>query len=127
MRRLCVFLTALLLPLFAFEMNADEEKTVVKIPLKVQSGTKLNRGLTSEPVESFYNGISSEIVTFFSSDLGNISLTVTNYSTGEVWYDFFDSAAEPQTYLPVSGTDGMYEVVYITESGDVYEGSFTIE
>ena len=44
-----------------------------------------------------------------------------------VWYDSFDSALEPQTILPISGDPGVYEITYITESGNVYEGTFIIE
>ena len=68
----------------------------------------------------------NSIVTTVFTDLGNVALTVTNCSTGSVWYDTFDSAQEPQTVLPISGEPGIYEIVYITESGAVYEGTFTI-
>ena len=130
MKKLFVLLTALLLPFFAFEMSADEEKSEnaeMRIPLYVSTKTQLSRTLIPESVECYFYRMMSTIQTSVSSDLGNVSLTVTNCSTGEVWYDFFDSAMEPRTYLPISSTDGLYEVVYITESGDVYEGSFTVE
>ena len=127
MRKLIVLLTALLLPLFAFEMSADEEKAEMKIPLRLSEDINLIRTLVPEYIECYFYGIWSTILTSVSSDLGDVSLTVTNCSTGEVWYDFFDSSVEPQNYLPISGSDGIYEIVYITESGDVYEGSFTIE
>lgn len=127
MRKLIVLLTALLLPLFAFEMSADEEKAKMQIPLELNPGKKLGRDLNPEFIECYFYGIWSTISTSVSSDLGDVSLTVTNCSTGEVWYDFFDSSVEPQTYLPISGSDGIYEIVYITESGDVYEGSFVVQ
>lgn len=127
MKKLFVLLTALLLPLFAFEMIADEDKAEMKIPLYVSTNDQLNRSLTSESVECYFYGIVPMIRTSVSSDLGDVSLTVTNCSTGEVWYDFFDSSLEPQTYLPISGSEGIYEIVYITESGDIYEGGFTIQ
>ena len=128
MKKLFVLLTALLLPLFAFEMNADEDnKAEMKIPLELSPETRFGRSLTSESVECYFYGIVPMIRTNVSSDLGDVSLTVTNCSTGEVWYDFFDSSLEPQTYLPISGSEGIYEIVYITESGDIYEGGFTIQ
>ena len=127
MKKLFVLLTVLLLPLFAFEMSADEEKAEMKIPLWVADGENLIRSLVPESIECYFYGFMSTIRTSVSSDLGDVSLTVTNCSTGEVWYDFFDSSLEPLTYLPISGSDGIYEVVYITESGNVYEGSFTIQ
>ena len=124
MRKLIIMLTALLLPLFAFEMGADDEITVVKIPLKVESHGKLNRSLADEPLVANYIGATSCIQTTVFSDLGQVELTVTNCSTGEVWCDSFDSASAPQTLLPISGTSGLYEVVYLTETGDIYQGTF---
>lgn len=67
------------------------------------------------------------VVTTVWADLGDVNLTVTNTSTGCVWYDSFDSALESQTVLPISGEPGTYQIIYITESGGVYEGTFTIQ
>ena len=127
-KKLFILITALLLPLFAFDMSADDEKVVERIPLGLEIEKRLERTPSHIPVECYLYKMMSTIQTVvLSSDLGNVSLTVTNCSTGEVWYDFFDSAMEPQNYLPISGSDGIYEVVYITESGNVYEGTFTIQ
>lgn len=126
MRKFLLFLTALLMPVFALDMRADGEDAVMKIPLKMDSGTNLNRSLVPESVECHYFGMMNAVVTTVWSDLGEVVLTVTNCSTGNVWYDTFDSAQEPQTALALSGEPGIYEIVYITESGDIYEGTFTI-
>ena len=66
-------------------------------------------------------------VVILQRDLGDVVLTVTNCSTGNVWYDSFDSTLEPQTMLPISGEPGVYEITYITESGNIYEGTFIID
>ena len=66
------------------------------------------------------------IITNVFSDLGEIFLTVTNHSTGEVWYDVFDSEVQPQVVTTISGTPGWYEIVYTTATGEVYEGSFIL-
>lgn len=127
MKKLFMFLMALLLPLFALEMSADDENAKMKIPLEVKPKTKLNRSLVEENVICYYYGVTNVIVTNVSPNLGDVTLTITNTSTGEVWYDVFDSGTDPQTVLPISGTPGFYEITYITSSGDVYEGSFTIQ
>lgn len=126
MRKFLLFLTALLMPVFALDMRADGEDAVMKIPLKMDSGTYLNRSLVPESVECHYFGMMNSVVTTVWSDLGEVVLTVTNCSTGNVWYDTFDSAQEPQAALALSGEPGIYEIVYITETGDIYEGTFTI-
>lgn len=124
MRKISMFLMALLLPLFALEMSADEEKAIIRIPITLEPEKNLTRSQGDEQIICHYHGMMTSIVTTFSNDLGNVTFTVTNCSTGETWYDVIDSAIEPQFILPISGTDGFYEIVYITENGDVYEGSF---
>lgn len=118
---------AVLLPLSLFGMNDENEKVVMKIPLKFEQGTKINRNLQEEPIESYYYGLMNTIITNVFSDLGEIFLTVTNYSTGEVWYDTFDSGTSPQVSTMISGTPGYYEVVYVVDSGISHKGSFIIQ
>lgn len=126
MKKLIIFLMAVLLPLSAFEVSADE-KEARKIPLRMGKTEKLSRDLVIEPIESYYLGMLSSIQTTVTSDLGHIDMTVTNMMTGESWSDSFDSALTPQTYLPISGAPGLYEITYLTSFGDLYEGTFTIE
>ena len=127
MKKLIFYLMALLLPLSAFEMSADDENAVMKIPLELDIEQNFERQVGAMLVECYYYGMMNTIITNVWSDLGNVTLTITNCSTGSVWYDTFDSALEPQTVLILSGEPGIYEIVYITESGGVYEGTFTIQ
>ena len=126
MRKLFLML-AFLLPLFALEMSADDENAKMKIPLRMESTGKHVRDLIQEPLICHYYGMLTSIVTTFASHLGDVTQTVTNTSTGEIWYDVFDSCTDPQTILPISGTPGLYEIVYTTQSGDVYEGILIID
>ena len=127
MKKLIFYLMALLLPLSAFEMSADDENAVMKIPLELDIEQNFERQVGAMLVECYYYGMMNTIITNVWSDLGDVVLTVTNCSTGNVWYDSFDSALEPQTMLTLTGEPGIYEIVYITESGGVYEGTFTIQ
>ena len=128
MKNKSLLILAVLLPLSVFNMNADEnEPDVKRIPLKVEQGSKNFRNLISTPIECTYYGILSCIQTIVLSDIGEVSVTVTNCSSGESWYESFDSAAQPQTFIQISGTPGLYQVTYITENGDVYEGNFNIK
>lgn len=124
MRKTLLLLLALLLPLSAFEMSADDENAIMKIPLTVEQGENLNRSIIQLPVECCYFGMMNTIVTTVFTDLGGITITVTNCSTGSIWYDSFDSVLEPQTMLTLSGEPGIYEILYVTESGCIYEGTF---
>lgn len=117
---------ALLLPLSAFEMSADNKSVAKKIPVKIVGKGKFQRSLIQEPIISYYYGMMTAVQTSVTSDLGVVDVMVTNSSTGESWYDSFDSSEEPQTILQISGEAGLYEITYTTESGDIYEGTFTV-
>lgn len=116
---------ALLLPLSTVEMRADDEIVVKEIPIHKTTGKVLGRTLIE--VEAYYYGMMSSIQTSVFADLGEIEVYVTNCSTGEMWYDTFDSGLETQTVLMISGDAGFYEITYTTESGDTYVGSFMID
>lgn len=124
MKRIILILMALL-PLSVFIGNADEKPTRQEIPLNPgQNKIKENRSLN--PIECCYLGMMDFIQTSVYDDLGDIYVEVVNSSTGENVWDTFDSAETPQHLLPISYTPGHYLVTYITESGDIYEGSFTL-
>ncbi len=125
MRKLIFLLMAVALPLFVSEMGAEEIE-VKEIPLEKKVDKRLERTGFVMSIESCYNGILSSVVTTISEDVGEVTLKVTNFSTGEVFFDTLDSGTTTHYLTPVSATSGYYEVVYLTESGDVYEGSFII-
>ncbi len=111
----------LLLPLFAFEMSADEKEVQV-IPLINDVKGLEERTIMRCPIEAYYIGTTSSIQTAVSSDLGTVEIVVTDLSTGESWSDIFDSGLLPYHELQISGDSGDYEILYITESGDLYQG-----
>ena len=125
MRKQIILLLAVHLPLFAFDMNADESEKKV-IPLERRADKWIERTASQILVDACYYGILSSVVTVTAVDLGEVSLTITNLSTGETWHDSFDSSYITQVMTPISGSTGTYEIVYITESGEVYEGNFML-
>lgn len=96
-----------------------------EIPIR-QSGSHGSIRSLSE-IQAYYNGMLSVVCTSVFADLGEIDLAVTNCTTGEFWEDSFDSSSVSQHLLPISSTSGWYEVVYTTENGDSYVGTFVIE
>ena len=116
---------ALLLPLFAFEMSADE-KEAKPIPLTQGRLTKLDRSIVEIPIEAYYIGMTSSIQTTVSSDLGTVEIIVTNLATGESRSDIFDSGLSPWHELQISSDSGNYEIIYVTESGDLFQGLLTL-
>lgn len=124
-----LILLAVFLPLSASVLNADEPPHKQDIPLYPidPEGSKDIRSQIQHPIECHYLGMINAFVTTVWSDLGDVTLTVTNCSTGSVWYCSFDSTMEPQNFLSISGESGFYEIIYVTESGNLYKGSFTID
>ena len=129
--KLILMTLAILLPLSSFASNAEESPHKQEIPLTpviVNGGLdNNNRSLVQLPVECCYFRMMNIIVTTVLSDVGDVTLTVTNCSTGSVWHSSFDSAMEPQTMLTLSGDSGIYQIMYIIESGSTYVGNFTIQ
>lgn len=126
MRKFIIILMVLVMPFSALEMRADEEKPNLKIPVRFTKGSgKLVRDLQIAITADYYATISC-ICTMVYEDLGEVEVYVTNHSTGEFWMTSFDSSCEQQVFLQISGTSGYYEIEYVTESGDIYSGSFTL-
>ena len=123
-----LILLAVFLPLSASVLNADEPPHKQDIPLYPidPEGGKDIRSQIQHPIECHYLGMINAFVTTVWSDLGDVTLTVTNCSTGSVWYDSFNSSMEPQAFLAISGEPGTYKIIYITESGGIYKGALTI-
>lgn len=128
-RKIILLFLAVFLPLSAFTLNADEKKPKREIPLNQvfdKNYERDNRSLTQQPIECCYMGMMNLIQTTFSANLGEVTLEVINTSTGEIYYDSFDSGLTPQTLLSISGDSGYYTITYTTESGDIYEGILTL-
>lgn len=124
-KKLITLIMAVLLPLSAFQMSADE-KEARPIPIKKSLVNDMTRTQHSLPIESYFLGMVNAIQTSVTSDLGMIEMTVINLTTGETWSETFDSAVSPH-FLQISGAPGLYEITYLTSFGDLYEGNFTIE
>lgn len=97
-----------------------------EIPIRKVDDNRIIRGLTEVQLSARYNSVLMCIQTHTSTNLGQIEMTVTNLTTGETWYDIFNSAISPHL-LPISGAPGLYEITYLTSFGDLYEGTFIIE
>lgn len=121
-----MFLMALLLPLFSLKMSADEEKAIIRIPITLEPEKNLTRSQGDEQIICHYHGMMTSIVTTFSLDLGMVNITITNCSTGESWYESFDSSVQTQSVIYISGETGFYEISYMTSSGDIYKGTLIL-
>ncbi len=114
------------LPLSTFLMKADEP-IMVHIPLSSQQNvSKGNRDITLSPIECWYFSDVGIIQTTVYDNLGEIAIEVLNATTGETFYDSFDSAFTQQHILNITGSSGFYTITYSTESGETYLGTLEL-
>lgn len=66
-----------------------------------------------------------DLVFNFYSDLGNVTITITNLLTGEIVSRVVDTQLGIVN-IPISGNAGYYYISIITPSGRHYHGQFTI-
>ena len=67
-----------------------------------------------------YDGV---LTLMFNVDLGDADITVTNLSTGDIWWDSVSGVGT--TAIMLSGDEGYYEVHITTDRGE-YSGAFTL-
>lgn len=123
-----LFLMVVFLPLSTLLMKADEPKPITAhIPLSSQQNvSKENRDITLSSIECSYFSDVEIIQTNISDYLGEITIEVLNTTTGEYFYDSFDSAFTQQHILNITGSSGFYTITYSTESGETYLGTLEL-
>ena len=74
-------------------------------------------------ITAFYqNGV---VYLQFAYDMGEVEITVTNESTGEMWQQTNDSVFGAAT-IATSTNVGNYYITIVTDDGACYSGSFTL-
>lgn len=113
-------------PLFSHLYADDEPIIPKKIPIEETSRPELIRSQINVPIVAFYLEDRLCLHTTVFENLGDIDMTVTNMWTGESWYDSFDSSVISQFVMQISEIPGIYEIVYMTEAGYIYKGTFNL-
>lgn len=126
MKKILLFSVALLLLLPVQNITADDDNKTVVLEIDIyQTAKRLQRSFVDIPLECYYVGFDSSVVIVFSEDIGIVDISIVNTSTGEVFFDTVD-AKDGQYAVGISGEDGLYRITITTESGDEYEGEFSI-
>lgn len=127
MRTFLNFLVVLLLPFVAPVLRADQPPTSVTIILSNEQTNKKVRLVHDVPIDLYYWAAFSGLYTEVTQDMGLVEVTVSNITSGEFWHYSFNSGRETSSFFQLPVSFGYYEVRYITESGEVYQGVFVIE
>lgn len=114
---------ATLLTFFPIAAHTAEKPLLIEIKKSIP--TIRPNSLDPEPFYCTYESTDGSVCIDFMENVGCVSITVTNMSSGETVYDIADSS-EGSAILFTSGKPGSYILQIETESGDIYEGEFSI-
>ena len=120
MRQILVMLL-MLFSMNSFAVSTWIEASTVKDVVLEQGDSKdhsSERPRTLIPIVCAY--VDGEVQLTLLEDLGEMTLTVTNQTTGEQW------SAMNALRLQTSTVSGMYFVEIVTEDGTTYYGSYTL-
>ena len=122
----------LILTLFSFSLPNHiclaEETKKEKVPIIIE---REEPKPTNQPRTPDYG---SDITAFYQDgviylqigyDMGEVKITVTNETTGEVWQQT-DDTTFGSAIVSTSTDDGNYYITIVTDSGSYYSGEFVL-
>lgn len=118
--------------LFAFT-SAYAYSPSVGVPIVIGTGGDGSGGgegddpnsLAPVPIACEYIDDIPSLMFSFYSDLGNVTITITNLITGEIVSRVVDTQLGIVN-IPISGNAGYYYISIMTSSGQYYHGQFTL-
>lgn len=133
MRRYCLLvplIVSMLIPAFSSPVGSHPSDNgsclVDTIPI---IGTGNNGGgpesITTVPIVCSLSDSGTNLEFCFLDDLGFVTVTLMNLSTGEIESGVLDSQLGIVDF-PFSGDSGFYRIIITTSSGGSYHGSFSI-
>lgn len=81
--------------------------------------------LEEMPLSAYFDDVQSSVTTTFYQNMGYVTVTLTNETTGETSTTTVNSSLGSST-IQTSGTSGTWSILYVTPLGTTYEGEFTI-
>ncbi len=115
------FLSFLILPFLTFANNKSETHEIVIIKQNKEKEPRTpNYG---SDITAFYQ--SGMVYLQFMYDMGEVEITVTNETTGEVWQQTDDTTFGSAT-IATSTNVGNYYITIVTDDGSCYTGNFSL-
>ena len=94
------------------------------VPIVIGTGGDGSGGGEGDDPNEYIDDIPSLMFSFYS-DLGNVTITITNLITGEIVSRVVDTQLGIIN-IPISGNAGYYYISIMTSSGQNYHGQFTL-
>lgn len=130
MKKLIASLCSLLLVFSAATISASTSKDDIKsapITIRTSGGndSQITRPRTPAfiPITGLYDN--GRVILDFIEEIGTLNISVANQSTGEIYFDYCDSA-DGHFEMEISASKGNYLLTIQTENGTIYYGDFTL-
>ncbi len=130
MKRFIAYICSLMLVFTATTLSAAISKDDIKTtPITIRDGIGDAGQITRPRTPAFVpiNGLYDDgrVILDFIDEIGHISVTVANQSTGETYFEYCDSA-EGHFEMEITPSKGDYLLTIQTENGAIYYGNFTL-
>ncbi len=120
MKKILLALSALALASQVY--SQDNTIVVIRIFEDIIPETRTNRSVALSPIECRYHTLMGTLELSFLSDLGSVTVTLDNLTTGETC-DYSGNSAVGMMTMPVT-PNSCYTMSIITESGRSFRASF---
>ena len=104
-------------------LSSAEEKKEIQISKELTHPKAPRTPDYGSDITAFYQ--SGVIYLQFGSDMGEVEITVTNETTGEMWQQTDDTAFGYAT-IATSTSAGIYYITIVTDDASCYSGSFSL-
>lgn len=130
MKKFIASICSLMLVFTASTISAATSKDEVKTaPITIREGIGDAGQITRPRVPAFIPIIglydNGRVVLDFTDDIGTLCITIANQSTGEMYFDYCNSADE-HFEMEISAAQGDYLLTIQTENGTTYYGNFAL-
>lgn len=130
MKKFIASICSLMLVFSATVLSAATSKDEIKTaPITIHkgggNGNQITRPRTPEfiPIIGLYD--SGRVILDFIEQIGNLSITLVNQSTGEMYFDYCDSA-DGHFEMEITPSKGTYLLTIQTENETTYYGDFVL-
>lgn len=130
MKKLIASICSLMLVFSAATISASTSKDDIKtLPITIRNGggneSQITRPRTPAfiPITGLYDD--GRVILDIIEEIGTLNITVANQSTGEMYFDYCDSA-DGHFEMEISASKGNYLLTIQTENETTYYGEFTL-
>ena len=129
MKKILLFVLALLMlaPFAKAQTGGDDPVVIIVTGSEGSNGDDPDhRSPNVAPFEVSYYASLSSLLLSFPCDMGYITVTVENLTTGATTQDVINALTGDQ-FFPISSVPGDYEITFLLPDGHVYIGLLEIE